>query len=132
MVRGEDVERILSQTPQALVAYVAPAGGSEDEPPWLLYDAIYDGRFSTALLDAIGGRRRFGGKRGELTASPTSAYRKLRGAKSDRLEPSVGRAEQSNTSVAFGDRLMLKLFRRLEHGVNPDIEVGSALTEAAF
>ena len=39
--RGEDVERIVGQTPQALIAYVAPPGGSGDEPPWILYDAMY-------------------------------------------------------------------------------------------
>jgi maltose alpha-D-glucosyltransferase/alpha-amylase len=130
--RGEDVERMLSQTPQALVAYVTPAGSATEEPPFVLYDAVYDRAFSTALLDAIAGRRRFAGRRGELAASPTAAFRRLRGARRDRLEPSVGRAEQSNTSVAFGDRLMLKLFRRLEAGVNPDIEVGGALTGADF
>ena len=130
--RGEDVERVVSQTPQALVAYVAAPGAAADEPPWLLYDAIYDARFSHELLDAIGGRRRFAGKRGEVTASPTGAYRRLRGARRERLEATVSRAEQSNTSVAFGDRLMLKLFRRLEPGINPDIEVGGALTEAGF
>ena len=130
--RGEHVEHIINQTPQALIAYVAPVGAAADEPAWILYDAMYDGRFSTTLLDAIGGRRRFGGKRGEVTASPTTAYRKLRGSRRERLEATVGRAEQSNTSVAFGDRLMLKLFRRLEPGVNPDIEVGGALTSAGF
>ena len=48
------------------------------------------------------------------------------------LEPMLGSAEQSNTSMVFGDRAILKLFRRLESGENPDPEIGSALTEAGF
>jgi maltokinase len=39
-------------------------------------------------------------------------------------------AEQSNTSVAFGDESLMKLFRRVTPGVNPDIEILTALTEA--
>jgi maltose alpha-D-glucosyltransferase/alpha-amylase len=130
LARGEQADRIISQTPQALVAHVATS--SEPDAPWQLYDAIYDPDFATQLLDAVGGRRRLAGRRGEVTASPTQAYRRLRGSKRDSLAPSVGRAEQSNTSVALGDRLMLKLFRRLETGINPDIEVGGALTESGF
>jgi maltose alpha-D-glucosyltransferase/alpha-amylase len=46
--------------------------------------------------------------------------------------PQVVSVEQSNTSIAFGDRLMLKLIRRLEAGRNPDLEIGRFLTERAF
>src|SRR5207302_6115575 len=40
------------------------------------------------------------------------------------LEPRPLGAEQSNTSLRYGDRLVLKLFRKLEPGVNPDLEIG--------
>ena len=39
-------------------------------------------------------------------------------------------AEQSNSSVTFGDDSMMKLFRRVGPGHNPDIEILAALTEA--
>jgi maltose alpha-D-glucosyltransferase/alpha-amylase len=40
-------------------------------------------------------------------------------------------AEQSNTSIALGDCMLLKLYRRLQPGVHPEIEVGRFLTEDA-
>jgi maltose alpha-D-glucosyltransferase/alpha-amylase len=40
--------------------------------------------------------------------------------------------EQSNTSIVFGDSFVLKIFRRLDPGINPDLEIGSFLTEKDF
>ncbi|MDQ2673535.1 MAG: phosphotransferase [Chloroflexota bacterium] len=40
--------------------------------------------------------------------------------------------EQSNTSVVIGDRFILKLYRLLEPGENPDLEIGAFLTDAGF
>ena len=45
------------------------------------------------------------------------------------LPSRIGSAEQSNTSVIYGDALILKLFRRLQAGENPDVEIGKFLTE---
>ena len=44
-------------------------------------------------------------------------------------EPSIFRAEQSNTSVIFGQSLIMKFFRKVEAGVNPDLELGLFLGE---
>ncbi len=40
--------------------------------------------------------------------------------------------EQSHTSLVFDDRLVLKIFRRLENGLSPDIEITNALAEVGF
>ncbi|MDE3189045.1 MAG: maltose alpha-D-glucosyltransferase [Acidobacteriota bacterium] len=52
-------------------------------------------------------------------------------AMAETLPSRMGSAEQSNTSILYGDQLILKLFRRLQLGENPDAEIGRFLTEIA-
>ena len=49
----------------------------------------------------------------------------------DPLPARTGSAEQSNTSILYDQKLILKLFRRLQPGENPDTEIGRFLTEVA-
>jgi len=48
--------------------------------------------------------------------------------------PTVRRlsAEQSNTSLVFDDKVIVKLIRRLEPGVNPELEMGAFLARRGF
>ncbi len=80
------------------------------------------------LLEAIARRRRLAGRHGRLVAQRTRAFAELGGAEGA-AEGTVLRGEQSNTSIVYGDRFILKLFRRLEAGLNPDLEIGRFLTE---
>ncbi|MDE3179512.1 MAG: hypothetical protein KGM47_07595, partial [Acidobacteriota bacterium] len=94
-------------------------------------DALGDARFAGFLLDCIRreGSIEAGGVR--LVARSTPALARIIGASAGSLAPSVTRAEQSNTSVRFGSKLMLKFLRRPEEGVNLDVEMGLFLTERA-
>ncbi len=66
---------------------------------------------------------------GLLEARASSAFASSRG--SHHLPGKLGSAEQSNTSILYGKQLILKLFRRLQPGENPDVEIGRFLTEKA-
>jgi trehalose synthase-fused probable maltokinase len=73
------------------------------------------------------------GEKGELRAAQTTAYARLRAASASGvgLRPKPVGAEQSNTSIIYGDQMILKFFRRVEEGINPDLEIGVFLTEKA-
>jgi maltose alpha-D-glucosyltransferase / alpha-amylase len=126
---GERARTILADHRHAVMAALRYQQAQEE--PGLLYDPLIEREFCTALLDLIMGRRRLRGERGgELAGAATRTLRALAGD-SDGLEPSVMRGEQSNTSINFGGRLIMKLFRKLDTGVNPDLEVSRYLTEEA-
>ena len=97
----------------------------------ILCDALWDKEFARALLAAISGGQSFEGPKGEVVAFPTEAFHKVWHPGQSALEPSVMKAEQSNTSLRFGDRFILKFYRRLEEGINPDLEIGAFLTDKA-
>jgi maltose alpha-D-glucosyltransferase/alpha-amylase len=131
---GDDARHIAAEFPQAAVAWleVAPAPSAARRRAArdvLLYDALWDQEFCQALLRALERPRRLKGDAGEIAAGVTPRFRQLRGRQP--LQAEVVKADQSNTSVVYGDRLILKLFRRLDAGVNPELEIGRFLTEHA-
>ena len=66
---------------------------------------------------------------GRMDARASTAFAQARPMV--QLPSRVGSAEQSNTSILYGSQLILKLFRRLQPGENPDVEIGRFLTESA-
>jgi maltokinase len=84
------------------------------------YDAAWDAQLAGQLLDALAAGTsvdwlRFVPEPG--AEIPTGLASRVMGV------------EQSNTSIVYGDQLVLKLFRRLAPGTNPDLELHRALRE---
>lgn len=99
-----------------------------NEENLLLVDASGLKEVLNLMLEAIAKRRRLKGRNGNLLALPMKALRRIYENPETDLEPKVLSAEQSNTSVAFGNHLILKLLRQIEDGVNPELEILSFLT----
>jgi maltokinase len=85
-----------------------------------VYDGLHDSELTIPLLDAI----RADETNGPLRFCPIPGQKIP--AETDSL---VLTAEQSNTSLVFGESAILKVFRRLAPGPNPDLEVAAALSE---
>ena len=125
---GDRAFELRQANPRAVIALLK-VKETNQETEGVLYDALYDGRFSKLLLDAIARGRRFKGEGAELHAQQSKVFRKLRGGPDASLEPSLLKGEQSNTSIIYGDRLILKIYRRITEGLNPDVEIGRFITE---
>jgi len=127
-VSGERASQTIRESPQAAIASLK-LRGKESVQEGIIYDAIFDEDFCRTLLEAIAQRRRWKGRGGELVASPTKVFRQVYKADTEALVPAPLKGEQTHTSVVYGDGLILKLFRHLEEGVSPELEIGRFLTE---
>jgi maltose alpha-D-glucosyltransferase / alpha-amylase len=125
---GQAATLVTERRPGALVSRVH--GGTRAAPvEGLLHDALWDSRFPLAVLEALRRSRRIKVAAGELAATPLAALRELRVTASDDLRPRLDRDEHGVTTVVYGDRLVLKLFRRLQEGPSPDVEVSRFLAD---
>ncbi len=121
MSSGADAAAIERHHPQAVIGHVSGARKG------LIHDAAVAAASGHALLEAIAREETLALRGGVLRGRATAMLPELRGPAA--LEAAPATTEQSNSMIAFGDRLLLKLFRRVEEGPNPDVEITQYLTE---
>lgn len=127
---GSEAIRLQETAPQAVIAPITVHSDSGEEQG-ILYDALWNPALSRRLFEAIGQGEQFHGTAGTAAATPTKAFRELVDVAYPQ-DPTVLKAEQSNTSLSCGGQVILKFYRRLEEGMNPDLEIGRHLTAVRF
>lgn len=125
---GDRARQMCEKSPNMVLARVT-VNDRKGDKTGCLCDAVLDNDFCKGLLKMIAHRRRLRGNSGEFVATPTRALKDGPMTSITSLEVASMRAEQSNSSIVYGDKLILKLFRRTEAGINPDLEIGYFLTE---
>ncbi len=122
-------ESIASRHPEMILGEVVSGTG---EHLGLLHDAAFDREFVVALCQMMSDGTKFDANGSRITAQAFEAIRLQN-------ESELGQAlyvrslgvQQSNTSVRVGSNYVLKLLRRTEDGINPDLELGQYLTTVA-
>ncbi|MGV3589989.1 MAG: maltose alpha-D-glucosyltransferase [Adhaeribacter sp.] len=108
--------------PQSIIAAV-----SVGDRRGYLYDAVYSSTFRGALFELMAKRRKLKADSGELNLYVQDNIKKA----GDTVNSKVLSAEQSNTSIVFENAYFMKLYRKLDSVINPDLEITRFLTEVA-
>jgi maltokinase len=115
--RGLEARELTDRVPDAVIYETkGPKGGP-------FYDAVRDERLGGVYLDLLSRA---------ATVEELRFYRMPDWTETPRGPGKPLGGEQSNSSLVFANRLILKLFRRLEPGENPELEVTRALAGAGF
>jgi maltose alpha-D-glucosyltransferase/alpha-amylase len=120
---GAKARTLAQAAPHSIIARFA---GPEET---VLHDAVWDDEFRAQLFDAISHERILKGGAGDLFGI---AGKVLSGNSSTSpISSQVMGGQQSNSSMVFDNKFFLKLYRKLEDGVNPDVEITRFLTDHA-
>ncbi len=121
---GEAAAALRDSAPSQILAAAGSAALTG-----VLHDGLLRPGTPEALLEILASGQELPTRHGSLRGLPGTLLPALRGAQTLAARPVS--AEQSNSSAIFGDRLIMKLFRRQQPGANPDVEIGRFLTEKA-
>src|SRR5947207_2479143 len=123
IAKGDAARAMERSAPQAVIARLSGDGDA------ILHDAVYDESFRQELFALMTAAQSARGQKGNIVGLTSSAFPS--DARKSLPPSQVLSAEQSNSSMLFENKFFLKLFRKLEDGVNPDVEVTRFLTERA-
>jgi maltose alpha-D-glucosyltransferase / alpha-amylase len=115
--------RLQDSCPKSIISRVTVAGAEG-----VLYDAVYGTPLQETILNFMGENRNIKLHNSYLVFT---GHQKVLAHlnENESSKPKVLSGEQSNTSIIYGNRFFLKIFRKVDRAINPDLEIIRFLTE---
>ncbi|MDB6108543.1 MAG: trehalose synthase [Pedosphaera sp.] len=124
---GAEAAQIEHEAPRFILARARIEAGTTNG---ILHDATAGKAFGKMLFECIARRRSLRGTAGSVNGFATAALRAARNGGVP--EPSASKTEGGSTAIIYGEKFILKLFRRIEFGVHPGLESAQFLAEKHF
>ncbi len=103
----------------------------QQDKPGILFDAFAQKDFLNIPLAAINKNQKHQGNSGFIQGNATNVLPEIMQATTEDIQPHILSERHDKTLINFGTKLILKLFRKLEHGIHPELENGNFLTQRA-
>lgn len=125
---GKDpyANQVKENCPQAVISRIKIGGEAEG----VLFDAVYGFAFQEAIISGMASQQILSSKNNELHFSGNKAL-KQHIRETEKIKPRVLSGEQSNTSISYDGKYFFKLYRKVDHAINPDMEITHFLTHEA-
>jgi len=119
---GNESLRIKQNSPESIISYIKKKG-------LIIYDGTYNKKFQQKIFDIVLREEKLKGTKGKLSGICGKNLKKIICGKKISLNSYVLKTEQTNNSIVYGDKFILKFFRKLNEGVNPEFEMLKFITE---
>jgi maltose alpha-D-glucosyltransferase/alpha-amylase len=129
LAMADRAERLERECPEEIIARVKIGDGNITG---VVYNAAREHEFCRTLFEAVARRRSFAGADGELKALRISHLGSRNVRKAFEAAPAFNNPLQNNRGIIFAEKYFLKLFRRLDVGISPELEMGRFLAERHF
>lgn len=117
--------KLKEYCPQAVLARI-----KVEHEEGILYDAIYGIDLQQTIVEDLAASASISVRNSEIRFKGNQKlFRHVQ--ETDKVKPRVLSAEQSNTSIIYDNKFFLKLYRKVDRAINPDLEISHFLTEQA-
>ncbi|HYG04020.1 MAG TPA: maltose alpha-D-glucosyltransferase [Chryseosolibacter sp.] len=93
----------------------------------VLYDALYGSDLQQAIIEFMAGNKVIQSENTQVRFFGNDALQTYYKS-NEKIKPRVLSAEQSNTSIVYDSAFFLKLFRKIDRAINPDVEISQFLS----
>lgn len=122
---GKIAEKTIESCPQSVICRF-----KMDKEEGILYDALFGRELQLFILEKMAAKQSISLKNSEISLYGNRQLKQYL-KEHDEVKSKVLSAEQSNTSIVYDSNFFLKIYRKLDRAINPDLEINRFLSEEA-